>query len=25
VLEWPAMLRLLEAEGKNSGYPAYWN
>jgi ribulose-5-phosphate 4-epimerase/fuculose-1-phosphate aldolase len=24
VLEWPAMLRLLEAEGKNSGYPAYW-
>jgi ribulose-5-phosphate 4-epimerase/fuculose-1-phosphate aldolase len=25
VLEWPAMLRLLEAEGKNSGYPAYYN
>ena len=25
VLEWPAMLRLLEAEGRNSGYPAYWN
>jgi ribulose-5-phosphate 4-epimerase/fuculose-1-phosphate aldolase len=25
VLEWPAMLRLLEAEGKNSGYPPYWN
>lgn len=25
VLEWPAMLRLLEAEGKSSGYPAYWN
>ena len=24
VLEWPAMLRLLEAKGKNSGYPAYW-
>jgi ribulose-5-phosphate 4-epimerase/fuculose-1-phosphate aldolase len=25
VLEWPAMLRLLEAEGKSSGYPPYWN
>ena len=25
VLEWPAMLRLLEAEGRNSGFPAYWN
>ncbi len=25
VLEWPAMLRLLEAEGKSSGYPAYRN
>ena len=25
VLEWPAMLRLLEAEGKSSGYPAYYN
>jgi ribulose-5-phosphate 4-epimerase/fuculose-1-phosphate aldolase len=25
VLEWPAMLRLLDAEGKSSGYPAYWN
>ncbi len=24
VLEWPAMLRLLAAEEKNSGYPAYW-
>ncbi|MBW6400041.1 class II aldolase/adducin family protein [Roseomonas sp. HJA6] len=24
VLEWPAMLRLLEAEQKNSGYPPYW-
>jgi ribulose-5-phosphate 4-epimerase/fuculose-1-phosphate aldolase len=23
VLEWPAMLRLLEAEQKNSGYPPY--
>ena len=23
VLEWPAMLRLLQAEGKHSGYPAY--
>jgi len=25
VLEWPAMLRLLDAEGKSSGYPAYYN
>ncbi len=25
VLEWPAMLRLLEAEGKSSGYPSYYN
>jgi ribulose-5-phosphate 4-epimerase/fuculose-1-phosphate aldolase len=25
VLEWPAMLRLLEAEGKSSGYPPYWH
>jgi hypothetical protein len=25
VLEWPAMLRLLTAEQKNSGYPPYWN
>ncbi len=25
VLEWPAMLRLLEAEQKNSGYPPYWH
>jgi ribulose-5-phosphate 4-epimerase/fuculose-1-phosphate aldolase len=24
VLEWHAMLRLLEAEGKHSGYPPYW-
>ncbi len=24
VLEWPAMLRLLEAEGGKSGYPPYW-
>ena len=24
VLEWPAMLRRLEAEGKHSGYPPYW-
>jgi ribulose-5-phosphate 4-epimerase/fuculose-1-phosphate aldolase len=23
VLEWPAMIRLLRAEGKNSGYPQY--
>jgi hypothetical protein len=23
VLEWPAMLRLLEAEGRNSGWPHY--
>jgi hypothetical protein len=25
VLEWPAMLRLLTAEQKNSGYPPYWH
>ncbi len=25
VLEWPAMLRYLAAEQKNSGYPPYWN
>ena len=25
VLEWPAMLRLLAAEEKSSGYPPYWN
>ena len=24
VLEWPAMLRLLEADQKSSGYPPYW-
>ena len=24
VLEWPAMLRLLEAEQKSSGFPPYW-
>ena len=24
VLEWPAMLRLLAAEGGSSGYPPYW-
>ena len=24
VLEWPAMLRLLEAEGRKSGFPPYW-
>src|SRR6202043_247923 len=24
-LEWPAMLRLLDAEDRNSGYPPYWN
>ena len=24
VLEWPAMLRLLAAEGSGSGYPPYW-
>jgi hypothetical protein len=23
VLEWPAMIRLLQAEGKHSGYPPY--
>lgn len=25
VLEWPAMLRRLDAEGQSSGYPAYWS
>lgn len=25
VLEWPAMLRRLEAEGRMSGYPPYWS
>jgi hypothetical protein len=25
VLEWPAMLRLLDAEQKHSGYPPYTN
>jgi len=25
VLEWPAMLRLLDAEQKSSGYPPYWH
>jgi ribulose-5-phosphate 4-epimerase/fuculose-1-phosphate aldolase len=25
VLEWPAMLRLLDAEQNNSGYPPYWH
>ena len=25
VLEWPAMLRLLDAEDANSGYPKYWD
>ncbi len=25
VLEWHAMLRLLDAEAKNSGYPPYWH
>jgi ribulose-5-phosphate 4-epimerase/fuculose-1-phosphate aldolase len=25
ILEWPAMLRLLEAEQRNSGYPPYWH
>ena len=24
VLEWPAMLRLLDAEERHSGYPPYW-
>jgi ribulose-5-phosphate 4-epimerase/fuculose-1-phosphate aldolase len=24
ILEWPAMLRLLEAEQKGSPFPAYW-
>ena len=25
VLEWPAMLRRLEAESRNSGYPPFWH
>ena len=25
VLEWPAMIRLLDAEQKNSGHPPYWH
>ena len=25
VLEWPAMLRLLDAEQKSAGYPPYWH
>ena len=25
VLEWPAMLRVLEAEDRHSGYPTYWH
>jgi hypothetical protein len=25
ILEWPAMLRQLEAGQKNSPYPPYWN
>jgi len=25
VLEWPAMLRLLDAEDRNSGYLPYWH
>ena len=25
VLEWPAMLRRLDADQKNSGYPPYWH
>lgn len=25
VLEWPAMIRLLEAEGRKSGFPPYWS
>src|SRR6266480_2758796 len=25
VLEWPAMLRLLDAEDRHSGYPPYWH
>jgi hypothetical protein len=25
VLEWPAMLRLLQAEQKNTDYPPYWH
>jgi len=24
VLEWPAMVRLLAAQEKTSGYPPYW-
>ena len=24
VLEWPAMMRLLEAEGRRSGFPPYF-
>jgi len=25
VLEWPAMLRLLDADAGHSGYPPYWH
>jgi len=25
VLEWPAMLRRLDAEQKNNEYPPYWH
>ena len=25
VLEWPAMLRVFEAEDRHSGYPPYWH
>ena len=25
VLEWPALLRLLDAEERNSGYPPYYH
>ena len=25
VLEWPAMLRLLDSQQKTSGYPPYWH
>jgi hypothetical protein len=25
VLEWPAMLRLLDAQQQTSGYPPYWH
>ena len=25
ILEWPAMLRLLEAEQKNTDYPPHWH